>query len=110
MSGARAGFNRADGAQKSGKSVGFYEIYSSIRSLSIHRNTSEPEFEGGKTMPKAKFITMVFLLVCLISDAYSQKTDSGSNVAPGGRQQLKGHLAPEASKPKAIGRVPASTR
>ena len=61
-------------------------------------------------MPKVKFITMAFLLVCAISDAYSQKTDSGSNVAPAGRQQLKAHLAPEASKPKAIGRVPTSTR
>ena len=59
---------------------------------------------------RARFITMVFLLVCHVSDAYSQKTDSRDNVAPGGRQQLKRRLAPEASNSQAIGRVSASSQ
>ena len=59
---------------------------------------------------QARFFTIVFLCVCHVSGAYSQKIDSRSNVALAGRQQLKGYLASEASNAKAIGRVSPSTR
>jgi hypothetical protein len=56
---------------------------------------------------QARFFAVVFLFVGVV---YSQSIDSRSKVDSNQRQQLKAHLAPEASSAKPTGRVSPSTR
>lgn len=56
---------------------------------------------------QAKFFIIVFLFVC---GAYSQNIDSRNKVDSSQRQQLKAHLAPEASNARPTRRVSPSNR